>query len=259
MESQEDVFCHPFFKAVMEEEPPAIVAAYRPKSPATQRNKPRQSLSNAVASNTARRAGLSQTHNSSTPDPLSVALALGEDEDNPPTAPGRFSLAPINPGFVFGGGGDGDGGSDSENPPSSDDSPDIEDPVSSDPPPTGDEPVTEDPVDNTPETPTSDDPVETPVDDPADPVDPPANPPSDTPTGGGDPKPPTPEDPEMPLPPLDPVDPDPVDPIDPVDPLEVPDPTVVPIPGAVLLWIPGLAALFMAAKRKRRLQKAAQA
>lgn len=238
MDARNDVFCHPFFKASTEKAP--ILAAYRPEGAnISPRNKPRRSLDNAVASAIARSAGLSQVQHSSSPDPLAVALAPEanqNNQDNPPTLPGRFSLAPISPGFSFGGGG-GIG-----NPPSGEDS-------------GGDTPIGDNPTDGG-EPPISEPPTETP---PAG-----ENPPTETPeepTGGGDPEPPltppAPEEPEMPLPPLDPVDPTPIDPIDPAGPSDVPDPTVVPIPGALVLWGPGLAALMLAARRKRRARASA--
>lgn len=217
MDAQNDVFCHPFFTASTEETP--VLTAYQPeRTGISPRNKPRRSLDNAVASVIARDAGLSQVQRSSSPDPLAVALAPGDsqtDQDNPPTLPGNFSLAPISPGFSFGGGGGGGNGS----PPSGEDNNGGDTPVVDNPPanpPAGGEPPAENP------------PVE-------------ENPPTETP-----------QEPEMPLPPLDPVDPTPIDPVDPVGPSDIPDPTVVPIPGALMLWVPGLAAVLFAARRKKR-------
>ena len=63
--------------------------------------------------------------------------------------------------------------------------------------------------------------------------------------------PPTPA-PQDPLPPLDPVEPDPFDPFYPDDPGLPTDPIVTPIPGAAVLWIAGLAALGLKARRKTR-------
>ena len=78
------------------------------------------------------------------------------------------------------------------------------------------------------------------------------------PSGGDDangrpPVSPGPVDPPLPLAPGGPDDPigpfDPNNPPDPVDPIA---PTVVPIPGALILWGPGLAALLLAARRRKR-------
>lgn len=222
MDPANDVFCHPSFTANPEAAPRRVAAYAPPKSPHPPRAKPRRAIDNAVASTVARAAGLSRTQKTATPDALARALEPESEETKEPgapTLPGGIGLNPLSPGFLnIGGIGEGPVGDDF----SMITRPDTAPPDNSAPP--GDEP----PAGETP--------------------------PTDAPPTTEEP-PQTPEQPDMPLPPLDPVDPDPVGPIDPSDPIgpSAPvDPTVVPVPGALLLWLPGIAALTFFGKRRRR-------
>lgn len=214
MNPMDDVFCHPRFTSQLQTPAPRV-AAYEPAGRRlAPRAKPQRALDDAVASAIARTAGLSRTQTPSAPDALALALAP-EPKQTKNYAP------PTVPGGV---------GLTPLSPGFLNIGPNQEDPVGEDDP-------TIDPPDTTP---------------------PETTPPESTPPGDDTPPAETPDDeepPEMPLPPLDPVDPDPVGPIDPTDPgdptLPV-DPTVVPIPGAVALWIPGLAGLILAARRRKR-------
>lgn len=218
MNPMDDVFCHPRFKSQLQTPAPRV-AAYEPAGRRiAPRAKPQRALNDAVAAATARTAGLSRSHAPGAPDALTLALAPEPKQTNnyaPPTVPGGVGLTPLSPGFL--------NIAPSQEDPAGEDDPSIAPPDTA-PPDTA--PPDTAPPDTTP--PVTTPPAETPDDE---------------------------EPPEMPLPPLDPVDPDPVGPIDPADPVDptLPvDPTVVPIPGAVALWIPGLAGLILAARRRKR-------